>query len=696
MLESFFSPASVAIVGASRTPGKVGHDVLKNLIDASFEGDIYPVNPQADSILDLECYPSLAAIGRAPELAVIVVPAQFVLNVFDECIAAGARAVVIITAGFKESGEEGAEQERLFREKCRQSGIRCIGPNCLGIISPPTKLDVSFSAAMPKAGNIAFFSQSGALGTAILDTAVGEDFGLSRFISIGNKADVDEADVIEALGEDDATDVILGYLESIEDGRKFIEVTGRVTGSKPVVILKAGRTSAGARAASSHTGSLAGADSAYEAAFKQCGVIRANTVTEFFDYARAFASGMTPAGAGIAVITNAGGPGIIATDAVEQTDLTMAELGDETRRALAEALPPQANTGNPIDVLGDARADRYRAAIDAVCRDENVHSILAILTPQTSTETEETAEAIADAAEQSDKVVVASFMGTASVRLGWKLLDGRSIPNYSHPDRAVKVLAAMRDYSLWRQAEAVPPPDYHFNDDIIRRVLRDARSRGSKALQESEARKIAAACGIPLPQSILADSENAAIVAAEEIGYPVVMKISSEDILHKSDAGGVKLGIDGEEAVRAAYQEIMAAARDHRADAGIDGVLVQETARPGHEVIVGVNRDPQFGPLVMFGLGGIYVELLEDVVFRVAPLNLPQAREMITGIRAAKLLRGFRGQPMADLDALAEVLMRISRLAVRFPAITECDLNPVMVYPRNEGLTAVDVRFGLA
>ena len=634
------------------------------------------------------------------ELAVIVVPARFVLGVIDECAARGIGAVIVITAGFKEAGPEGAELERRLKQKCAAAGIRCIGPNCLGIMSPPAKLDVSFSAAMPKAGDIAFFSQSGALGTAILDTAVGEDFGLSSFVSIGNKADVDETDLIEALAEDEATDVVLGYLESIADGRKFMDVAVRVTKKKPVVIYKSGRSAAGARAASSHTGSLAGADAAYEAAFRQCGVIRARTITEFFDFARAFACGPIPPGPGVAIVTNAGGPGIVATDAIEDASLRMAELSEETRRALTEALPPQANTHNPIDVLGDARADRYRMAIEAACADDNVHSILVILTPQTSTEVEQTAAVIADAADRTEKTIIATFMGTASVRSGWKFLDQRNVPNYSHPDRAVRVLAAMHDYSHWRLREHPAPREYDFDDAAIRAVIDAARARGSKNLQESEARKIAAACGLPLPESILAADPDAAVDAAvdasERIGYPVVMKISSEDILHKSDAGGVRVGVADADAVRAACGEILESARAYKPDARIDGVLVQQMVAPGQEIIIGVNRDAQFGPLVMFGLGGIYVEVLKDVVFRVAPLGEADAREMIGGIRSARLLQGFRGQPPADTEALADVLTRVSQLAVRYPELIECDLNPLMVYPRGEGLMAVDVRFALA
>ena len=695
MLNSFFEPDSVAVIGASRTPGKVGHDIVKNLLDAGFVGDIYPVNPKTDEILDLPCYADVTEVPGKVDLGLIVIPAPYVPDVLDQCAEKDIPAVIIITAGFKETGEEGAKLEREVARKCADHGIRCIGPNCLGVISTHQRLNATFAPVMPEPGNIGFFSQSGAMGTAILDVAVGEGFGLSRFVSYGNKADVDETDIIQALGEDDATDVILGYVESIADGQKFMDVAAQVTRKKPVVVFKSGRTSAGARAASSHTGSLAGSDSAYEAAFKQCGVIRAETVTEFFDYARALSTQPPPSGNRIAIVTNAGGPGIIATDAVGRSGMEMADLSEETVGLLTEKLPEQASLRNPVDVLGDARADRYRDAIRAVCADEGVDAVLTVLTPQTSTEPVKTAQAIGEAADRTDKPVLASFMGSASVGKGWDELDARDVPNLEHPDRAVWTLDAMYDYGQWLHTRPEEPPGYEFDDRAIEGAIEDALDAGRETLGERQARSIAAACGIPLPQSNFAADAEEAVAAAAEIGYPVVLKISSEDILHKSDAGGVKVGIEDEQALRDAYQEIMESAVAYDPEADLEGVLVQEMARKGREVIVGVNRDPQFGPVIMFGLGGIYVEVLKDVVFRVAPLTMRAAREMIEGIRTAQILHEFRGEPECDLDALAETLVRVSQLAVDYPRIAECDLNPLFVYPRGEGVTALDERFGL-
>ena len=695
MLEKFFHPASVAVVGASRTPGKVGYDVVKNLADAGFRGGIFPVNPKADEILGYKCYPDIPSIGQPVDLAVIVVPAQLVLGVIEECKAADVRAVVIISAGFKESGPDGAELEKELARRCAQYGIRCIGPNCLGVMCPHENFNASFGATMPPPGNVAFFSQSGALGTAILDVFAGEGYGLSRFVSYGNKADVDESDLIEALGEDERTEVILGYVESINDGTKFMDVAGRVTKVKPVVILKSGRTTAGARAASSHTGSLTGADSAYEAAFRQCGVIRADTVLEFFDFALAFSKRKPPKGNCVAIVSNAGGPGIIATDAIESSLLEMATLSPETESVLASRLPPQSNIHNPIDVLGDAKSDRYRAALDAAVKDVNVHAVLTILTPQTSTEVEATAEALSEVASQTEKPVVASFMGNLSMPKGWRILDRKGVPQFAQPERAVRALEAMYRFHVWKLAARDEAPEFKFDDDAIRTVLSEAASAGMRALGERHARRVIEACGLPLPASALAISESEAVQKAEGTGYPVVMKISSDDILHKSDAGGVRLGLRNKAQVKKAFNEIVANAVAYDPSARIDGVLVQQMVRGGTEVIVGMSRDPQFGPLIMFGLGGVYVELLKDVAFRVAPLTAGQAREMIDGIRASRILKGFRGQEPSDLDAVVDCILRVSQLAVRYPELSECDVNPLVVFPKGKGACAVDARFAI-
>jgi len=699
-LDKFFEPNSVAVVGASRTPGKVGHDVVRNLVEAGFQGPIYPVNPQADEILGLKCFPDLPSVAEAAgapvDLVVIVVPARVVLEVVEQCAEVRSGAVIVISAGFKESGPAGAELEKGLAERCREAGIRCVGPNCLGVISPPHHLNASFSATTVPPGNIAFFSQSGALGTAVLDAFAGEGIGISRFVSYGNKADVDESDLIEALGEDEQTDVILGYVESIDDGQKFMSVTRRVTRKKPVLILKSGRTAAGAKAASSHTGSLAGSDAAYEAAFKQCGVIRARSVTEFFDYVLAFSCQEPPRGPRVAIVTNAGGPAILATDAIESTGMRMATLSAETERALSEQLPAGSNVHNPVDVLGDAKADRYRLAIDAVRHDDNVDAILTILTPQTSTEVEGTAETIAEASARTEKPVLASFMGSLTAEKGARLLRQKGVPAYPHPERAVVTLDAMCRFYRWTKTPAEQAPQLALDAEAIRVTLQEARRAGMAALGERHARRIVEACGLRVARSVLAPTEAEAIRAAEQMGYPVVMKISSDDILHKSEAGGVKLDLEDRDEVRTAFREITAGARAYKPDARVDGVLVQEMLQGGTQIIVGFQRDPQFGVLVMFGLGGIYVEALKDVTFRVAPITPRDAREMTEEIKTAEILRGFRGSEPADLDALTDCILRISRLALDFPELAECDINPLLVFGKGKGVAAVDARFALA
>jgi acetyltransferase len=697
MFEHFFEPDSVAVIGASRTPGKVGYDILKNLIDSGFDGPLFPVNPNADKILGYDCYAALTDVGQPVDLAIVVLPSKVVLDVTEQCREAGVDSMIVISAGFKESGDQGAELEKRLADRCAEYGIRCIGPNCLGVISPPSNVNASFSATTPPPGNVAFFSQSGALGTAVLDWFAGasesSNLGISRFVSYGNKADVDESDLLLALGNDEETEVILGYVESINDGQKFMRIASEVTKKKPVIILKSGRTSAGAKAASSHTGSLAGSDAAYEAAFKQTGVIRARSATEFFDYVLAFSRQNPPEGRSVAIITNAGGPGILATDAIESTSLSLARLADKTESVLSENLPPGANIHNPVDVVGDARADRYKLAIGTVLDDEGVDGGLVILTPQTSTEVEDTARVIVEASGKSDKPLLSCFMGSLSTKKGVQILESGHVPNYDHPERAIGVMDAMATFKRWSKTPRGKSPQIKLDDQAIQKTLADAADAGMDELGEQHARAVVEAAGIALPGSLLASDENEAVEAASKLGYPVVMKIASQDILHKSDAGGVKVGLNNEEEVREAFRAITQSARSYSADARIDGVLVQEMVCGGAEVIVGLNRDPQFGPLLMFGMGGIYVELLKDVSFRVAPITEEDARQMIEEIQTSKMLKGFRGKKPGDIEALCDCLLRVSKLAVDYPQFAECDMNPLLVFEEGKGVMALDARF---
>lgn len=695
MLESFFEPKSVAVIGASREVGKVGYDVLNNLIQYKFAGGIYPVNPKADEILGLPCFPSVKAVPHDVELAVIVIPAKFTLAAVQECAEKGVKALIIITAGFKEVGREGAEMERKVVEVANANNMRIIGPNCLGIINTIHNLNASFAAGMPKEGDIAFLSQSGAFGTAVLDWAIGEQIGFSKFISVGNKADVDETSLLEALGADKETGVVLGYIESIQDGEKFMHVAKDVCRRKPVILFKSGMSAAGAKAASSHTGALAGSDNSYASAFKQTGVLRAKEVVDMFDWGLAFSYQKSITGPNVVLVTNAGGPGIIATDAVERSTLKMATLEKETVESLRKVLPPSANFYNPVDVLGDAKADRYEQALRISLADPNVHGAIVILTPQSSTEPLPTAEVIARAAEECGKPVLAVFMGGPRTVDGFRYLMDHRVPAYPFPERAVAAMDAMYRQRVWATSARSDTPAFDVDKAKVRAMFDKVLASGRHELGEQESREVVTAYGFRVPRSKLARTGEEAVAIANEVGYPVVMKISSPDILHKSDVGGVKVGLANAQEVESAFRGMVENVRRRMPDAQIDGTLVQEMIKGGRECIMGMTRDPQFGPMLMFGLGGIYVEVLKDVAFRIAPITRIDAENLVNEIRSIKLLKGVRGQPPADLDSLVDGLLRLSQLVTDFPEIVELDINPFAVFSRGEGGVAMDARFAL-
>jgi len=694
-LKPLFAPRSIAVVGASRDPEKVGYRVLENLLKGGFEGPIYPVNPVAHEILGLRVLPSIEAIGDPVDLAVVVLPAPRVIAALEACAVRGVGAAIVISAGFREVGGEGARLEAALRERVRQLGIRVLGPNCLGLIVTEAKLNATFAKGMPPSGGIAFVSQSGALCTAALDWAVGLGIGFSALVSLGNKADLSEIEIIEALADDPNTRVIIGYLEAIEDGQRFLDVAAAASRTTPIVCFKAGITEGGARAASSHTGALAGSDRAYEAAFKQAGIIRARSLHELFDFARAFAWLPLPGGNRVAIVTNAGGPGIIAADACEGGALQLASLSEPTLDALKRVLPPTAALHNPVDVVGDATAERYRAALEAVAADPGVDGVLALATPQAMTDLEQFAEAVVEVGKTSRKPLLASFMAEASLRDANRILLRGGIPDFPFPDEAVKALEAMVRYRSGRDR---PPLPARLPVDRAAAVglLEEAITRGVAMLEESGARGVIAAYGFRGPKTLPAGSRQEAVAAAERIGFPVVMKIVAEGVFHKSDVGGVRVGLNSPDAVQDAYIEMVARVSATVPTARIQGVLIQEQVRGGREVILGMARDPQFGPLVMFGLGGIYVEALRDVAFRVAPLTRADADSMIREIRAFPILQGVRGEPPADLAALAEDLLRLSQLAVDMPAIAEIDINPLIVRPAGKGTVALDARIRLA
>ncbi len=695
MLESLLTPQAVAVVGASRTPGKVGHDIVANLIESGYEGKIIPVNPSAEDILGLPCYKDLNSSPDKLDLSVIAVPVPLVRSAIEGSINAGARAICVITAGFKEVGQEGAALEKEIARICRERGARLLGPNCLGLINTHHKMNASFAAHMPLAGGISVLSQSGALCTAILDWAAGRHMGLAKLISIGNKADIDESDLLKALAADPETKVIVGYLESIGSGDQFIKVAESAAAKKPVVILKSGTTSSGVKAASSHTGSLAGADIAYGAAFKRSGVIRADNFESLFDAASALAMQPLPKGDRVAIITNAGGPGIMAADAVENAGMKVAALERSMATALKKKLPAAASVGNPIDVLGDADPERYAMALQAAQNDDSVDAIIVILTPQAMTDPLNTARAMVDCLA-NEKPVLAAFMGGRDVLPGREELVAAGLPDYTSPERAVSALRAMCDYAAWRRRPPRVVTRFPVNRKRVERIIARHLRSGRTQVREVEAKEILDAYNFNVPEGALATDLEEAVDIAERIGYPVAMKVVSPDVIHKSDMGGVRLGLADADAVRDAFDLMMLRIKRNLPEARIDGAYVEQMAGRGREVILGMTRDPQFGPMLMFGLGGIFVEVMKDVTFHLAPITEEEAIQMLEGTRSYALLRGARGQSGVDLRAIATGLQRISQLVTDFPQIVELDINPFIVGQIGTDPVVADARMTLS
>ncbi len=695
-MDTLFSPGSVAVIGATESQDKPGYAILHNIVRSGFKGAIYPVNPGKTEILGLTCYKNLDSIPGKIDLAVIAIPSKLVLDTLESCARLGVGSAVVISAGFRETGAEGLRAERTIADIARRSNMRVLGPNCLGIIDTFTPINATFAKDTPPQGKIAFVSQSGALCTSVLDIALSEGVGFSYFVSLGNKADLNEIDFLKDWADRPEVKVVLAYLESIIDGAQFIEVAKRFTKMKPIVAIKSGVTSSGSKAASSHTGALAGSERAYEAAFKQAGVIRARSMDELFDFAVALARQPLPPNNKVAIVTNAGGPGIMATDAIERTGLTLASFTNETLEALQKALPPAASILNPVDLLGDAPTARYQAALDCVLADPNVGAVLVILTPQFTTRIDEVASVVADAANRGKVPVLACFMGQASLANAQKIFAESRVPNYISPERAVEALSVMVKQKV--RQERKDPPAEMMDLDLHRVVETFAKVRqaGRFKMGDAEAREILEAYKIPVPASRLCGTVDEAVAFADEIGYPVVMKIASPDILHKTDIGGVRINMRSPDEVRDSFDLMTFRAARYMPDADIWGCLVQQQVHGGKEVIIGMNRDPQFGPLVMFGLGGIYVEALKDVVFRIAPFSRDEAMEMIREMRSFNLLMGVRGEARSDLRAIADTLLKVSQLVVDFPEIVELDINPLMVFEEGKGVMGIDMRLVLS
>lgn len=694
MLDSLLYPKTIAVIGASRSPGKVGHEILANLKEGGFTGRIVPVNPSSDHILGMRCYPDLSSYGDPVDLSVIAIPAPLVRAAVERSIQAGVKAIIVIAAGFKEVGSEGAALEKELARMCSSSGVRLLGPNCLGVINTHHRMNASFAKPMPKAGGISVISQSGALCTVILDWAASRHIGLAKLISMGNKADLTETDFLTTLAEDGETRVIVGYVESIVAGDEFMRAAETATSRKPVIVFKAGITQAGVKAASSHTGSLTGADIAYGAAFKRSGIIRAEALEALFDYATAFAMQPLPKGECVAIITNAGGPGIIAADTVEQLGMKVGALASWTSTALRKRLPAAASVGNPIDVLGDADPERYVMAVNAAQDDGSIDSIIVILTPQAMTQPAETARAIA-ACVRGEKPILVSFMGGENVMPGREELVAANLPDYPSPERAVAALRAMCDYAAWLRRPPRVVMRFPVNRRRVERIIRRHLRTRQLQVGEAQAKMVLRAYGFNVSPGHVASSVEEAMETAEKIGYPVAMKIVSPDIIHKSDIGGVKLNLSSPEAVRDSYDLMMLRIRQRVPEARLEGVYVEKMCEHGREVILGMVRDPQFGPMLMFGLGGIFVEVMKDVTFYIAPVTQEEAMQMLERTKSFALLKGVRGQSSVDVSAIATGLQRISQLATDFPQISEMDINPFIVTEIGRDSIAVDARITL-
>jgi acetyl coenzyme A synthetase (ADP forming)-like protein len=700
-MRPFFNPQSVAVIGASRDPGSIGYRILDALLKNQFQGAVFPVNPKANEIAGIRTYKSVRDLPQSVDLAVISVPRAAVAAVVEECAAKEIRALIVITAGYAEVNAEGRELQNKLVAQVRGHGMRMVGPNCMGLLNtdPQIRLNASFSPVFPPHGQVAMSSQSGALGLAILAAAKRFNLGLSYFVSVGNKADVSANDLLQYWEDDEQVNVILLYLESFGNPRRFSRIARRVSRRKPIVALKAGRTKAGGRAAGSHTAALAASDSAVEALFQQTGVIRAETLEEMFDLAAALGSQPLPKGRRVAVVTNAGGPGILCADACEAQGLAVPELSATVKARLASFLPTAAGLGNPVDMIASATSDHYRRTVEILLASEEIDSLIVIYIPlglaETTTMTEAVSQGVAAARQQggADKPVLICLMDEEG---GRTQLDfhGENAPSYVYPESAARVLGKAVAYAEWRGQPAGTILDF---DDVewspARGICREAlEKRGSGWLSTGETRAVLKAMGLPVGAGGVAEAPEKAVQIAQEVGFPVAVKLASHEIVHKTEAGGIFLNLKNETSVREAFQNIQnRLARDLRSGA-MEGVLVQPMVTGGVEVMVGMTEDPSFGPLIAFGLGGIHVEILADVCFRVAPLTDRDVREMVESIRGYRLLRGYRGHPPADLEAIQEILMRISRLVEEVHEIRELDLNPIFALAPGEGCRIVDAR----
>jgi acetyltransferase len=698
-LDALFNPRCVAVIGASERPGSVGRTLLWNLLRSPFGGTVYPVNPRRHSVLGVHCFASVAEVPEPVDLAVIATPAPGVPEVVAACVAAGVRAAIVISAGFREVGPAGEALEGRLRDALRGSGMRLLGPNCLGLMNPRIGLNASFAPSQAEAGHVGFLSQSGAICTAVLDWSRRQKVGFSAFVSMGSMLDVGWGDLITELGDDPATRSIVIYMEAIGDARSFLSAAREVALTKPIVLIKGGRSAEAARAAASHTGALAGSDAVLEAALRRCGVLRVERLSDLFDLAELLAKQPSrPAGPRLAILTNAGGPGVLATDALVLSGGELASLDPATVAALDAVLPPHWSRSNPIDILGDADPERYGRAIDIALADPNSDGLLVILTPQAMTDPTATALRLRELAARSSKPLVASWMGGEEVAAGEDLLNQAGIATNDYPDAAARLFTALWRYSYnlrgIYETPALVPEQGATGEGVA--VLQRAQAQGRELLSEVEAKQVLASAGIPVVETRQAGSAEEAVAAADAIGYPVVLKLHSATITHKSDVGGVRLDLAGPEAVADAYRAMAAAVTERCGPEAFGGVSVQPmvSRQAGIELIVGSSLDAQFGPVILFGSGGTLVEVQRDSAVALPPLNTTLARRLMEQTRVYRALQGVRGGPPADLAALEQLLVRLSQLVLEQPAIREIDINPLLVLPGDarRPLVALDAR----
>src|SRR6202162_3304221 len=696
-LDALFVPDSVAVIGATERPGTVGRTVLSNLIESRSRSKVYAVNPSHSEVLGLKAYKSIGDISEKVDLAVVITPAVTVSNVVGECVDAGVRAAVVISAGFRERGPEGAALEQQIQQQLRRGTMRLIGPNCLGIMNPAIGLNATFAKGTPKAGNVAFLSQSGALLTAILDWSQPEEVGFSAIVSTGSMLDVGWGDLIDYFGDDPHTRSILVYMESVGDAHSFLSAAREVSLSKPIIVIKAGRSEAASRAAASHTGALTGSDDVLEAAFRRCGVLRVQSLADLFYMAETLSKQPRPKGPRLTIVTNAGGPAVLATDTLNANGGQLATLSEESLRSLDQFLPRHWSHNNPIDILGDADSERYAKALDIASKDPNSDGLLVILAPQGMTDPSEVAERLQPYAQSSGKPLLASWMGGGSVAMGEKVLNTAGIPTFSYPDTAARAFTYMWRYSYNLRGlyetpilvESLEPEGGSRSRTAD--VIDKARSRGRLLLTEIESKQILSYYGIPTVETRAAKNEDEAVKHASEIGYPAVLKVCSETITHKTDVGGVKLNLQNEQSVRSAFRGIKSSVTEKAGPDQFLGVSVQPMVRiEGYELILGSSVDPQFGPVIVFGSGGSAVEVVLERALSLAPLNSTLAQRLMEQTHIFKALKGVRGRLPVDLVALENLMVRFSQLVVEQPWIAEIDLNPILA--SSEGLLALDAR----